>query len=79
MPSRRRVGRGQTPVPPAGLSEILTEHGGSFADLAPGGLWVAGGLDVGGLAPLRYGISLAIAADLPQAKIGRCDTHTVRY
>ena len=37
-----------------------------------------GGLDVGGLAPMRYGISLAVAADLPQAKIGRCDTHTVR-
>lgn len=43
MPTRRRVGRGQTPVPSAGLSEILTEHGGSFADLAPGGFWVAGG------------------------------------
>ena len=69
---------GGRPSLPAGLSEIRTEPGGAFADLEPGGLKVAGGLEPGGNAPLWYRLSLAGVAGLPEAEISQCVTYTVR-
>ena len=69
---------GVRPSLPAGLSEVRTEPGGAFADLEPGGIAVAGGLEPGGSAPLWYRLSLAGVAGLPEAKISQCVTYTVR-
>ena len=69
---------GDTPSLPVGLSEIRTELGGDFTDLAGSGTVLARGLEAGGLSPLWYRLSLAGYADLPQAQITQCATYVVR-
>ena len=69
---------GALPSLPVGLSEIRTEHGGAFVDLAAGGATLAEGLEAGGRALLWYRLSLAGYADLPQAEITQCATYAVR-
>ena len=69
---------GDSPSLPVGLSEIRTELGGQFSDLAGSGTVLAQGLGAGGQAPLWYRLSLAGYADLPQAQITQCATYVVR-
>ena len=69
---------GDSPSLPVGLSEIRTELGGRFSDLAGSGTVLARGLDPGGLSPLWYRLSLVGYADLPQAQITQCATYVVR-
>ena len=69
---------GDAPSLPVGLSEIRTELGGDFTDLAGSGTVLARGLEAGGQAPLWYRLSLAGYADLPQAQITQCATYVVR-
>ena len=69
---------GGSPSLPVGLSEIRTELGGQFLDLAGTGTVLARGLEAGGQAPLWYRLSLAGYADLPQAQITQCATYVVR-
>ena len=69
---------GDSPSLPVGLSEIRTELGGLFSDLAGSGTVLARGLEAGGQAPLWYRLSLAGYADLPQAQITQCATYVVR-
>ena len=69
---------GDSPSLPVGLSEIRTELGGDFLDLASSGTVLARGLEAGGQAPLWYRLSLAGYADLPQAQITQCATYVVR-
>ena len=69
---------GSQPSLPVGLSEIRTELGGQFLDLAGSGTVLAQGLGAGGQAPLWYRLSLAGYADLPQAQITQCATYVVR-
>ena len=69
---------GSQPSLPVGLSEIRTELGGQFSDLAASGTVLAQGLKAGGQAPLWYRLSLANYADLPQAQITQCATYVVR-
>ena len=69
---------GGRPSLPVGLSEIRTEQGGAFSDLAASGTMLAEGLEAGGQAPLWYRLSLAGSADLPQAQITQCATYVVR-
>ena len=69
---------GEQPSLPVGLSEIRTELGGQFSDLAGSGTVLARGLDAGGQSPLWYRLSLAGYADLPQAQITQCATYVVR-
>ena len=69
---------GGLPSLPAGLTEIRTEAGGPFSDLADSGIMVAKGLKAGGQAPVWYRLSLAGHANLPQAEIMQCVTYVVR-
>ena len=69
---------GSRPSLPVGLSEIRTELGGQFTDLAGSGTVLARGLEAGGLFPLWYRLSLAGYADPPQAQITQCATYVVR-
>ena len=69
---------GDLPSLPAGLSEIRTELGGGFADLAARGAVVAEGLEAGSRAPLWYRLNLAEHASLPQAEISQCVTYVAR-
>ena len=69
---------GDSPSLPVGLSEIRTELGGRFSDLAGSGTVLAQGLGAGERAPLWYRLSLAGYADLPQAQITQCATYVVR-
>ena len=69
---------GDTPSLPVGLSEIRTEQGGAFSDLAGTGTVLAQGLEAGSRSPLWYRLSLAGYADLPQAEITQCATYVVR-
>ena len=69
---------GDLPPLPASLSEIRTEQGGAFSDLAASGTVLAQGLEAGSRAPLWYRLSLAGYADLPQAEITQCVTYAVR-
>ena len=69
---------GDLPSLPVGLSEIRTEQGGTFSDLAASGTVLAEGLEAGSRAPLWYRLNLAGYADLPQAEITQCATYVVR-
>ena len=73
-----RCSPGASPSLPVGLSEIRTEIGGEFADLAARGTTVAEGLEAGGQAHLWYRLSLTDYSELPKAEISQCVTYVVR-